>query len=65
MTTAVQVNLPEELISQAQQFVSEGWADNLDAVLADSLRRYLQTHGSVLAEAFIREDLAWGLDGNE
>lgn len=65
MTTAVQVNLPEDLVSQAQQFVSDGWAGDLDALLAESLRRYLETHGSALAETFIREDVSWGLDGNE
>ena len=62
--SAIQVNLPEDLISQAEQFVREGWMTDIDALMAEALRRYLESHGSALTEAFVREDVAWGLHGS-
>jgi metal-responsive CopG/Arc/MetJ family transcriptional regulator len=63
MTTAVQVTLPEDLVSEARRFVAEGWAARFDDLLAEALRRYLESHGPALTEAFIRDDVAWGLHG--
>lgn len=65
MTTPVQVNLPVELVSQAQQFVGEGWVSDFDELLAEALRRYLESHGPALTETFVREDVAWGLNGQD
>ncbi|MSQ73824.1 MAG: CopG family transcriptional regulator [Betaproteobacteria bacterium] len=64
MKTAIQAELPPALVAQARAFVEEGWADDLNEVIADALRRYLESHSSQLAEIFIREDVAWGLSGN-
>jgi hypothetical protein len=64
MTTAVQISLPEELLKQAQRFVEDGWAGQLDDLLAEALRRYLESHGPTLTESFIRDDVAWGLHGD-
>jgi len=64
MSAAIQVSLPENLVSQAQQLICEGWASDLDTLLAEALRRYLESHGPSLTEAFLREDVAWGLDGS-
>ena len=63
MKTAIQAELPPALVAQARAFVAEGWADDLDEVITEALRRYLESHSSQLAEAFIREDVAWGLSG--
>jgi len=65
MSTAIQVNLPDELVSQANQFVGAGLAADLDELLTESLRRYLESHGPALTEAFMREDIAWGLNGHD
>ena len=63
--SVIQVNLTEDLISQAEQFVREGWMTDIDALMAEALRRYLESHGSALTEAFVREDVAWGLHGRQ
>jgi hypothetical protein len=63
MTTAVQVTLPQYLVSKARQFVEAGWAADFDGLMAEALRRYLESHEPELTEAFIREDVAWGLHG--
>jgi Arc/MetJ-type ribon-helix-helix transcriptional regulator len=65
MTSTIQVNLPEQLCSQAKKLVEDGWAANLDALVGEALRRYLESHGPALTEAFVREDVAWGLNGRE
>lgn len=65
MKTAIQAELPQELVSQARAFVEEGWAGDFNELLAEALRRYLESHSTPLAESFIREDVAWGLHGRE
>ncbi len=65
MKTAVQTTLPSELLAQAQDFVDEGWAGNFDELMAEALRRYLESHSARLAERFVKEDVAWGLHGGE
>lgn len=65
MKTTIQTELPDELISQARSLVDQGWAGDLDELLTDALRRYLESHSSELSESFIRQDVAWGLSGRE
>lgn len=65
MTDTVQTELPHELVEEAQAFIREGWASNLNDLLAEALRRHLQSHSAELAESFLREDVAWGLHGRD
>ena len=65
MNTSIQAELPSELVSQARRFIEEGWAGDFNDLLADALRRYLESHSTVLAEKFIREDVRWGLSGRD
>ncbi len=65
VSTVIQAELPPELLAQARAFVEEGWATNVNELLAEALRRYLESHSSQLTETFIREDVEWGLKGNE
>jgi len=37
----------------------------ISTVGVEALRRYLETHRDELMEHFIREDVEWGLHGNE
>ena len=60
MKTVIQAELPQELVSQARTFVEEGWVGDFNELLAEALRRYLESHSSRLAESFIREDVSWG-----
>ena len=65
MKTTIQTELPQELLAQAQMFVEQGWAGDLNEVLAEALGRYLESHSSRLAESFIRDDVTWGIEGRE
>lgn len=59
----IQAHIPEQLAQQAQALVKRGWIGNFDELVAESLRRYLESHQESLTEGFIREDVAWGLRG--
>ena len=64
-TTTIQTEVPVSLASQAQKLVEAGWFRNLDELLQDALRRFLESHREDLMEAFIRQDVEWGLGGDE
>jgi hypothetical protein len=59
--TLIETELPAEVAAQARAFVADGWATDLNELLAEALRRFLASHESSLTELFIREDVEWGL----
>ncbi len=65
MTTLIQAEIPDHLAQRLHRMVERGWAVNVESVIAESLRRFLDSHPEELAEQFVREDVAWGLKGNE
>ncbi len=65
MKTAIQAELPEQLVANARAFVEEGWVDDFNDLLAEALRRCLESHSSHPVESFIQEDVVWGLRGRE
>jgi Arc/MetJ-type ribon-helix-helix transcriptional regulator len=62
---AVQARFPERLLDEAKVLVTQGWFEDLDSVLQEALRRYLETHRAELLDRFVREDVAWGLGGKD
>ena len=62
---AVQARFPERLLDEANALVKQGWFEDLDSVLQEALRRYLDAHRSELLDRFVREDVAWGLGGKD
>lgn len=64
-TTIIQTEVPVSLVTQAQKLVEAGWFRNLDELLQDALRRFLESHREDLMEEFIRQDVEWGLSGEE
>jgi hypothetical protein len=63
--TTVQTQIPDQLLQQAQYMVQQGWVANIDELIAESMRRYLESHLETMAEHFIREDVQWGLYGED
>jgi len=64
MTTLIHAEISDQLAQQAQRMVDRGWAPNIESLVAESLRRYLESHHEALTEQFLREDVEWGLKGN-
>ena len=65
MDTPIRATVPDQLVKQAQRLVDQGWAADVESIVAESLRRYLESHEQTLTEQFIRDDLQWGLRGGD
>ncbi|MCK4541065.1 MAG: hypothetical protein KAU17_02405 [Spirochaetales bacterium] len=65
MNTEFQARIPKQLSKQMQLLVNEGWFSNMDEILSDALRRFLDSHKPEIMEQFIQEDVEWGFRGNE
>ena len=50
---------------QEQTLIATGWFRDLNELMLDALRRFLESHRADLMEAFIRQDVEWGLTGKE
>ena len=60
----IQTDVPVRLLTEMQMLVEAGWFRDLDDLMLDALRRFVESHRAELMERFIREDLEWGLHGN-
>lgn len=63
--TTIQAELPPELTARARSFVEDGWASNFNELLAEALRRFLESHPARATEAFVMSDVLWGLHDEE
>lgn len=63
--TTLQAQIPEQLWQQAQYLVQQGWVANMDELITESMRRYLESHREMMSEQFIRDDVDWGLRGQQ
>lgn len=57
--------VPEQLFKKAQVLVKEGWFRDEKEVFSEAIRRFLDTHRPELMEKFVREDVEWGLRGED
>jgi hypothetical protein len=61
----IQTEVPERLMQQANRLVEHGWANNMQELIVESLRRYLESHPENLQEQFVMDDVEWGLRGKD
>jgi Arc/MetJ-type ribon-helix-helix transcriptional regulator len=61
----IQTEVPEQLYKRATDLVKEGWFRDEKDIFSEAIRRFLDTHQSELMEKFIRDDVEWGLHGND
>ena len=61
----IQTEVPEQLYKKAQALVREGWFRDEKDIFSEAIRRFLVSHGSELMEKFVRDDVEWGLHGND
>jgi len=59
------ISLPSGLAKQAQEQIQAGWFPDINSLVVEALRRYLETHRDGLRDRFIREDVEWGLHKDE
>ncbi len=65
MSETMTIKLPPRLEKEAQIYIESGWASDLNTLVIEALRRYLEAHQMELQERFLLEDIEWGLRGNE
>jgi len=61
----IRTEVPEQLYKKAQVLVKEGWFRDEKEIFSEAIRRFLDTHRPDLMEKFIREDVEWGLRGQD
>lgn len=64
-TATIQAEVPVRLLTEMQMLVDAGWSRDLNEVMLDALRRFVESRQAELMERFIREDVEWGLYGDE
>lgn len=64
-TVTVQAKVPNRLFEEIERLVQAGWFRDVDALIGEALRRFLESHRAALMEEFIRQDVEWGLYGQE
>ena len=64
-TATIQAKVPTRLLTEMQMLVETGWFRDLDELMLDALRRFVESHRAELMERFILEDVEWGLYGDE
>ena len=60
-----EISLPKSLAEDVQSQVKAGWFPDLNSLVVEAVRRYLETHPGELKEQFICQDVAWGLQGDD
>ena len=61
----IHTEVPEQLYKKAQALVKDGWFRDEKEIFSEAIRRFLETHESELMAKFVREDVEWGLHGND
>lgn len=61
----IQMELPEQLYEKARGLVKEGWFRDEKDIFSEAIRRFLDTHRPELIEKFVRDDVEWGLRGDD
>ena len=62
---ATTIKLPPRLAHEAEIYIQSGWAPDLNTLVVEALRRYLESHKMELQERFLLEDIEWALKGND
>ena len=63
--TTIQTQISDQVWQHEQYLVQKGWVNNMDDLIAESMRRYLESHSESMTKRFIREDMEWGLHGRD
>ena len=64
-SNTIQTEIPRRLFSEMRTLVDSGWFSDLDEIVVDAIRRFVESHQAELAEQFVREDVEWGLRGDD
>ena len=60
----VPTKIPSKIKEEMQHIVDEGWYANNSEFIRDAIREKISRIKLEQMEAFLREDIEWGLHGN-
>lgn len=61
----IKIECPDELASELERLVAEGWEDSPQAALLEAARRYVRLRPPDVLEKHLNADIAWGLHGRD
>ncbi|HXO40475.1 MAG TPA: CopG family transcriptional regulator [Thermoanaerobaculia bacterium] len=64
-TITLSTEVPAALFEELHALVVNGWSRDLDDLVLDALRRYVESHRESLVEELVREDIDRGLHGGD
>jgi len=64
-TETLRTEVPPKVVDALRALVAAGWYPDLDAAIRDALQRFADSHQDALMEKFVREDVEWGLRGED
>jgi Arc/MetJ-type ribon-helix-helix transcriptional regulator len=57
----IQVDIPEKLVNEIEEYVKEGWFNNEGELMREALREFIRHHRPMLMEKYMEEDIEWAL----
>ncbi len=63
--TTLETQIPTRMLIEMEALVKAGWFQDMDDLVLDALRRYLDSHRPELTERFMQQDIEWGLHGRD
>jgi len=59
------VECPDKLHDSLCGLVDDGWVQNVGQAVTEALRRFIDSHNPNLIESQLRDDVEWGLQGDD
>lgn len=59
------VECPDQIHAELTELVRQGWVADAGQAVVEALRRFLESHRPELTETQVRNDVHWGLHGDD
>ncbi len=63
--SALSIDISPQIYNDIQTRVMEGWFKDIESMVEEAMRRYIESHPIDITEQFIKEDIEWGLQGDD
>lgn len=61
----IKLQIPTNIAQSIEKLIENGWYLDANELFLTALRNFLRTHSEDLMTDFIREDIEWGLNGQD
>ena len=59
------IECPDKIHNGLDSLVQDGWANDVGQVVTEAIRRFLESHRPDVMESHVRNDVEWGLHGDD